>query len=571
MRHRLLLAVLLALAVAACDSDGGAPGAVDADGGGAPDAPADVSPNEDVAPDTHPDDAPAADPGPVDDVADAQDPDATGDADAGPADVSPDTGDAADGDAADGDAADGHEDVAPPEPPALLLTVNGIPATMNGSTPYSWDMGTDLPFRLRVNRQRATLGVQVDPDAGPADWETLAVTCDAALATPGGDPLPAGETFGADALAEGPDASWRRLEVTEANALEDGTVVSCAATIQGAGGEAEDAVSFEAATLPAHLDPFVEPDVWLVTLSRDLFALHVEPLDSGGMWVTSEPVDGGNGLVDFDEAFAALGIFDPEHPEAMAEVKSRLLGVIRSQTYRIFGLTEEGEMGPESVPIRVYFEGDPGAPAKAHFDGESFSMIALGGDGSPSDQEMGIVGRANLDWNNQHADDNTVYDRGVYPSAVVRSVLVQPLAVMLLEGLLPSTGTPIGGHPADAAILDGTFDPVTSDDAEAVERYELLDFTIRMGGLALATTLCHEIGHSLGLVPYEAPPEGLFAGLDGLSFTLNDVAGAHIDTPGLNIMQNGAVTNWLDALSQVPRFNALNYSYLRRQTIVGGP
>ena len=34
-------------------------------------------------------------------------------------------------------------------------------------------------------------------------------------------------------------------------------------------------------------------------------------------------------------------------------------------------------------------------------------------------------------------------------------------------------------------------------------------------------------------------------------------------------MQTGRVTNWMEALNQSPRFNALNLAYLRRRLVVG--
>jgi hypothetical protein len=89
--------------------------------------------------------------------------------------------------------------------------------------------------------------------------------------------------------------------------------------------------------------------------------------------------------------------------------------------------------------------------------------------------------------------------------------------------------------------------------------------------LGLGSTLCHEMGHSLGLVPSGPAPMGLFAEMPGLSFTVHDDPGAHIDTPGLNVMQTGGVTDWTEALTEEPRFNELNLAYLRRRLVVGAP
>jgi hypothetical protein len=176
---------------------------------------------------------------------------------------------------------------------------------------------------------------------------------------------------------------------------------------------------------------------------------------------------------------------------------------------------------------------------------------------------------ASLDPNNQVHEDNTVYGRGVYPTGVARQALGNPLAALLLGSILPHTGTPIGDDPADAVFLNPDFVPDDCVDSDVLDRHTVLSLAIEFGGLALGATLAHEIGHSLGLVPAGPPPAGLFAGIKGLAFTDNTLDDSHIDTPGLNVMQTGRVTNWMEALSQSPRFNALNLAYLRRRLVVG--
>ena len=537
---RLLSWFSLALALVACEA--GAPEPADpvgADGVSAADADAAANPGAAGLPDT----------------------------DAGPAPVP--SADALDGvDTLEGvDAPEEVDDGPPPGPPALLLTVVEAPAVMNGSLPAVFDSGTEAPFVLHVNREDFTLDAMLTPGSGPAWWDTLAVACDLDLMTPDGLPLPADTLFGVDVLEEGGGGAWRRLHVTAANPAPHNMAITCQATLEGPGGEASSALTFVTEDLPPHLDPFVEPDVWLVVLSRDIFEIHAEPKDSGGWWVWSDHVPAGDGVLDFDEAFMLMGLFSPDAPAAMATVKSWLLAVIRQHAHDIFGLDDAGAPTAEGVPLQLYFEGDAGAPPADVWDG-SFSRIALGGDGTPEDQENNIVGRATVDWNNQGHEDDAEYGLGVYPSGIVRQVLGNPLGALLLEQLMPMTGDPIGTLPIDEVILAPDFDPETYADLDAVDRYTILRFAVEMGGLAVASTLCHEMGHSLGLVPYGLPPDGLFAGLPGLTFLDNDVPSAHVDTPGLNVMQTGAVTNWVEALEDDPRFNAVNMAYLRRRLIV---
>lgn len=443
-------------------------------------------------------------------------------------------------------------------PPALLLTVVEAPSYLNGSEPYTWDGGPGI-FALRVHAVNATLDLVLDPKGGAPDWETLEVDCSSGV-----------EVAPSDFEPHPTDPYVRRVVFSEERPLPAGVSVTCHATLGGAGGESTGAVAFDTALLPPHLDPFPDPDPWLVVLSRDLFEVVVTPEPDGSLSVTSNHLPAGNGLPDLEEGLAALGLVSFEAPEVAAVVRERLLEVVRGHARRIFHLDEDGEIGPESVPIVLWFEGDAGAPDPAAFDGASFSKIALGGDGNPQDQLEGTVGRAMIDWNNQEVEDDAVYGLGVFPTAIVRQVLAQPLGVALLSPLVPAAGgTPAGLHPRDAEVLAPGYDPAAETDPEVLERYDLFVLGIDLLGLALGATLCHEMGHSLGLVPSGAPPAGLFAEMPGLSFTDHFVPGAHVDTPGLNVMQTGKVTNWLEALSEEPRFNALNLAYLRRRLVVG--
>ncbi len=549
MRTALLAAGLTALTLAACGDDPTpappADVATDAPGADPTDAGADTDPVDDAQAD-----APA-----TPDVPSDPDPDADLDTAAAP-DVTPDV----------------TPDVptVPPEAPGLLLTINELPPDLNGSVPWSDTSGALHPFTLRVNRANFTLDAS-RVGGGPVDWSTLAVTCDAPLRLPDGTLTPAGDPLTAAAFAETADPDHRRVHFTDPDAAPDATTVTCAADLSGPGGAASSAVTFEAATLPPALDPFATPDEWLVVLSRDLFALNVQPGPDGTKLVTSDHVPAGNGVPDFDEPFYELGLFSHDAPEATAAVKARLLATVRAHATRIFGLTADGAPQPGGVQLRLWFEGDPGAPSPADYPTGTLSLIALGGDGTPTDQATGIVGRAKIDWNNQEREDDSVYGLGVYPTALVRLVLQNPLAPLLLSSILPETGHPIGTLPEDAVFLDPAFDPAAGHPSEVLDRYEIYALAVDLLGLAMASTLCHEMGHSLGLVPYGPPPEGLFAEVNGPSFVVSPVPGAHIDTPGLNVMQTGAVTNWVEALSQVPTFNPLNLAYLRQRLVVGAP
>ena len=453
-------------------------------------------------------------------------------------------------------------------PPEVFLTVNEVPQAMNGSEAWTDHKGDTHPFMLRVNHANFTLDLIPSPSSGAIDWESLSVTCDAPLGRPGGGILVANSPLPLEAF-EAPDKGrYRRLRISPESPAAVAPLVHCTSEVSGPSGTSASSLSFESAPLPEHLDPFVTPDTWLIVLSRDIAALSEHVHADTTVTLSSTHVPEGDGVLDFDEAFFAMGLFSEDNDAARARVKALLLEVVRDWTYQTFYLDADGGMNADSVPITLYFEGDPGAPSPEAWDG-SFSMIALGGDGEPEDQAKGTVGMALLDPNNQSHEDNSTYGLGVFTTGVVRQALANPLATLLLASILPHTGTPIGDHPDDAVFLDPNFDPDACHSSELLDRYTVLGLCLEFIGLAIGATLSHEIGHSLGLVPPGPPPLGLFAGVKGLSFTDNTLDDAHIDTPGLNVMQTGKVTNWLDALSQDPSFNALNRAYLQRRLVVG--
>ena len=441
---------------------------------------------------------------------------------------------------------------------------------MNGSEALYADQVETPSVIHRVNRQNFTLDLYVPYDEGVANWDDVELRCDCPLTTRSGQTVAADALLSIERLEPGLNAGHRQLRVGPDNPLADGLMVRCQATQSGGRGAPSSEVVFESASLAPHLDPFLTPDLWLVTTSRDIWRLDVSPQSDGSYALVSTYVPAGNGQSDFDEAFLAMGLLSETNTVTNARVKDWLIAEIRGWVNTILGLDPEGKMTSEGVPLSLLFEGDDGAPLASAWDG-TFSMIALGGDGEAEDQLIGTVGRALIDPNNQGHEDNTEVGLGVFTSGVVRQILSQPFGVLLLEPILPDLGVPVGDHEEDARLLSEDFVPTDCDDDLLLERYTLIELAVSYGALALASTLAHEVGHSLGLVPPGPPPEGLFGGVHGLLFTDNDLDDAHIDSAGLNVMQTGAVTNWLEALSDSPRFNPLNWAYLRRQLVVGEP
>lgn len=493
--------------------------------------------------DVAPEEAPDARPGDAADLADLQEPDA------GP----------------------------PPPPPRARITVNAIPDPMNGTVAYTQNGGPPQPFHLRVPTRGFAVEIYRDDGLAPGPdrvrlFASVPVRAGEEVLDPGTDIAPA---LGCGPLPDpmaGPSdkALVARCLVPEA-AFNPASSVELTAALVGPDGTAgePDAIAVEVADLAPWLDPFDTPDVWLVTLSRDLCEHELMVRPDGTYDILTTFLPSGDGTPDLDEALVILGLLSDNAAFSQA-ARALFLARVRDYSNRIFGLDEAGHPTPWGVSLHLVFEGDVGAPDPATWsESAGFSMIALGGDPKPADIASGIVGRAWIDWNNQGVEDDTILDFGVFVTNIVRQALRNPLGALILHEVSPLDGTPLGEYPGDEQFLDPGFDPSTSGDPRLEQRHAIFTTIMDFATLAVAATLCHEMGHSLGLVPNGPPPEGLFGGVDGLPFTDSDAGTAHIDTPGLNVMQTGKVTSYLEALGGVPRFNELNLAYLRRRLVVG--
>lgn len=475
---------------------------------------------------------------------------------------SPDTAEPATGDTSSGEADpfdSAPADPGPPTPPAVWLTVDAIPAAMNGSEPFLDNDGLEKAFHLAVPLQGFTLDLTLTPGGAPIDPATLIVTADVAA----GD-LPAGTDLGPRfAWTDPTHATWR---VDLAFPVAWPVTVRARVSDQQGTPSPEAAFSFEVRELTPALDPFEQPDLWLLDLRRDAWAVTVTE-QADAFAVTSTP--GANGVADFDEVLAALGLLGPD-PAFDQAFLQRFRDEVRANLHTMFGLGPDGLPGPDGVRVAFSFDTDPDAPDPAAFapDG-AFSMIAIGGDSlSPDGTPTGYLGMSWLDWNNTRKDDDTGVEHGVFFTALMRKTASLPGLKPLLGLTVPATGTPLGGLPDDVKLLDPTYSPPNDADPLHKKRATLVKLFFKVGGIGLAALTAHEIGHSLGLVAPGAPPAGLFGGACQAAFVNSCSDGAHVDTAGANLMQSGKSLNVGDFLTSYPRFEPLSLAYLRRRLVV---
>ncbi len=444
------------------------------------------------------------------------------------------------------------------EPPSYTwLSVNRIPESMNGSRPFTNHLGHRESFSLLLPPQGFSLDIVGDPEdvhrytlmeIGCAGWDAWTET----EQTEDGwrwrvqEPLPLGISECQAQLLAPCEFEPRRLSL-----------------------------ELEIAELLPELDPFAVEEKWLLLYHRDQWSLEINFSDGGLLRVDGSPEP--NGLPDFKEALLGIGLASEDQaPGAEALEEDGALGVseifqrrlMRATLERIrllFQQSPEGTHDLDSVPINFFLEGDEGAPDPRSFieDG-SFSMIGIGG-GDPQGRN---IGRASIDWNNQNQEDNaSPLNRGIFTTTLIALFMDHPTAANILAPFAPSLGgEPLGSLPVDVLIFSGA----PTEDAVMAQRAQLLELGIDLLSRGLAALISHEISHSLGLVPYGPPPQGLFAGETRGEFVAGAFDGAHINTEGYNIMQQGYSLgdNPVELLSAEPRFNPLNLAYLQGRIIV---
>jgi hypothetical protein len=474
----------------------------------------------------------------------------------------------------------------------MALTVDKIPAAMNGSAPFTNVSGQSEPFRLTVPRHGFTVDVLYRGTR--AKLETLKVVSDVDLG--GGSKVIGAGTDLADRFSESPQGVT--FKIPSDLALPTGTVTFSAEMSDGAKvlhGE----VTVDVAERTFMLDPFRLKDTWLLVFSQDLYTI-TRSQNSNGQ-VVFKSVATSNGVPDFEEDLRSIGLGTAKmRPDAAATenlgvkgtnaitrtwVQQQLLETLR----KVFLIDADGTTTPDSVGIAFVVEGEPGAPSLSSFTyqqleggeaSKSFSAIGIGG----GDTAKSHLGMAKIDYRNVRNEANTGPSYGVFTSKAIATVFdiletdpaIKLLAQTFFGDFIPELGkggTPVGEHPLDATILAKGFDPGKAT-AAAAGRYNKLSFLVETLGRLTGALTAHEIGHSLGLVANGPPPHGLFGGEKNASFVGSEkTTSHHIDTPGFNLMQAGpgsalnAKINMVEYLG-TPRFNELNLAYLQGRLLL---
>jgi hypothetical protein len=422
-----------------------------------------------------------------------------------------------------------------PDHNPLSLTIDEIPAYLNGSIPLTRNGGTpDDPsddvqesFMLLTPRHGFSVDVAIlDDPADPIDRSSLSLRASAAMGDREAGSELASELELTDDAA--PRAQWI---VPPASAAESGLVRLTLSARTAAGRAHERTLVFETTELTAARDPFDRPLTWLFHTESDFFTTRVTAREGTRFELASETAP--NGVPDLVEELALLGAQGSD--DALNAI---YLGWIRerivTETYRYFGIGPDG-VAHDGISFAIVWEGAPGAPDPATFSptGE-FSMMRFGG---VFDGALGYSGFG--PWNEERVDDSGP-ERGIATAELFSILLSTPVATTAFDPIKPESGVPLGEHPADAAVLDPDFDPYADHGEGIDERYAELRGIARYLALAIASVTAHEMGHAMGLVPNGVPPDGFFGGIEDVSFIgAARTDSHHADLPGLNLMQSG--------------------------------
>jgi hypothetical protein len=431
------------------------------------------------------------------------------------------------------------------------LTLNGIPAALNGTGPAGGTLQAPRNgFDIAFTHTDATSTIDTSRTVVAAD---VTVVADGAARVAGTNLAP----FLTPDLS--PTAS--SYEVPATVTFPDGLVTLSVFVFDLSGMQSSPATfGFRVRAGTAAVRPFENGQLWFVDLSRDVEDYQLNPNVVGRATQPISVIPGANARPDIEDLFVFLGLHGG-NGALDANVTTRFrndlateLATLCAGTSITFTFTSPGTFpsGVTSVP----------------YANLGFSQIALAGSES-TQGNSGVLGVAIFDPSNKFQNDNTRIDfggtqrLGVFLHTMANVGMRPPGSStfrLTFDPLSPSFGgTPIGGVANDDSRVAGTL-----TDA----RGTTITTAIRRFARAAAVVLAHECGHSMGLVKDGAMPTGLYGG-DPVNFpnsTSGHIALSALFPAGSQEVMAPSIS-FDAALSSSTAFNPLNLAYLRERVI----
>jgi hypothetical protein len=486
----------------------------------------------------------------------------------------------------------------------LPVDLNGsstfVPGTSNGGSPSA--PGAATAWDVYVPLHGFAIDVEFSDFGGSGvDPSTFSCTSSAAMGSVG-----AGQELASFFTVNPLRATWT---VDPSRALAAGNDVSFTVQVSDHAGNPSGAATVvvdaaDIAGVPAgksgDRDPFNQRQSWLLRFDQDLYAIAAS---AGGAGSHTSPLTitsslGADGTSDFRQDLGLVGLNGPETGTNAATVtngsdtgtnaivRTLVKRSVRGWLRRRYGIAFDGTRGADAAEIEFLLEGETlaagGTATSAGWtSAKGYSMMTFTGD-ERANASGGAIGRATFDQRNRFQEDDSNTGAadgsnvGTFATHMIRVRINDPANTSFpgtfdpLISLNSRGGTPVGTSNDDAVILGPAFDYSTASAARRA-RFDLVMTAVDRYGLYLSAVGAHEIGHSTGLVPDGAPPNGLFGNAhpnNTFVATSNLTTANHLDVAGPNVM--AAAASFDEAIatgSDFMVFEPLSLAWLLRRTI----
>jgi hypothetical protein len=223
--------------------------------------------------------------------------------------------------------------------------------------------------------------------------------------------------------------------------------------------------------------------------------------------------------------------------------------------------TSSGLPGADPVAVDIV-SSDPGAG--------DVTRVCIGGEDPSGGVTIGSILTDPGNGNRNSVECATLPPTGIFPSELL-ILAGDPTFQSTFDGLRAATGgIPVGESPHDATVLEPGFDPGSALPAQ-LARYDQVQNAIQIFADLLGSVVAHEAAHALGLVPSGPPGGGLYGGTGGPELT-HDVTPAGV-SPSENFLMNAGNTFTFSKLAglngqPLPYFRPLDYAYLRDRVVI---
>jgi hypothetical protein len=262
---------------------------------------------------------------------------------------------------------------------------------------------------------------------------------------------------------------------------------------------------------------------------------------------------------DLDVDLQHFGLGSPAEPSASQLARDLVVERVLARVRQAYDQDGSGLDGPVAV---TFTDQQPAAG--------DVTRICVGGEDPAGGATIGSILIDPNNANRNSVECGTVPPTGVFP----RELLVWANASSFREVFDPlrpaAGGTPVGEYAWDVFILLPGFDPGSAP-PEIAARYAVVHEAIDVFGDALGSIVAHETAHALGLVPPGPPGGGLFGGSDGPAYS--HALQPDGSTPPENLLMKAGNTFSFSRLAglgsySLPSFRAIELAYLHDRLVL---